>query len=499
MTSRATGRQYHVTRGSALNMAALVIQLWILMSVTASRERNEKQANKDFDNELNITSKEKVLIKKLIERYQRQGKEGRPVINTTDSVRVEFGLSLIQILDVDVKNQILKTNVWYEYSWQDVLLRWDKTQYENISDVRIPSDQIWLPDILLYNFADDRLREQRNALVVVQSDGTVLWMPQAILRSSCAFDTLYFPLDEQICILKFGSWTYNGFRLDIDFKSNRKMFEMGSYIKNHEWEIIENSGHKNIKKYTCCPEPYPDLKFVLRLRRRVAFYTLILIMPCALLSLLTMVIFWVPPESPAKLTLGMNIFLAFFVLLLLLADSTPKAAVTIPLIGAYFCLNMIMITMSEILACVVANMHFRGVRINRVPQCLRLVRLLDNGVDKRDCLDSECRSCGDPRGGRYTTAFQFPPIGDEFLAHSQANLQITEELRSIRELLEKVRDKKAKTEEKEKLAREWRVVAIVTDRIIFSVYVMINLMGLLVIFIWQIFRDELIVKGFNDM
>ncbi|CAG5115686.1 unnamed protein product, partial [Candidula unifasciata] len=68
-----------------------------------------------FDNELNITSKEKVLIKKLIERYQRQGKEGRPVINTTDSVRVEFGLSLIQILDVDVKNQILKTNVWYEY------------------------------------------------------------------------------------------------------------------------------------------------------------------------------------------------------------------------------------------------------------------------------------------------------------------------------------------------------------------------------------------------
>ncbi|GFS16087.1 neuronal acetylcholine receptor subunit alpha-4 [Elysia marginata] len=69
----------------------------------------------DFDNELNITSKEKILVRRLLSRYERQGKEGRPVVNTSDAVRVNFGLSLIQILDVDVKNQILKTNIWYEY------------------------------------------------------------------------------------------------------------------------------------------------------------------------------------------------------------------------------------------------------------------------------------------------------------------------------------------------------------------------------------------------
>lgn len=72
----------------------------------------------EFDDELNITSKEKILIKRLIERYARMGKEGRPVVNTSDAVRVDFGLSLIQILDVDIKDQVLKTNVWYEYvSW----------------------------------------------------------------------------------------------------------------------------------------------------------------------------------------------------------------------------------------------------------------------------------------------------------------------------------------------------------------------------------------------
>ena len=67
--------------------------------------------------------------------------------------------------------------------------------------------------------ADDRLKEQRSALAVISFDGGVLWMPQAILRSSCAFDILLFPLDEQTCLLKFGSWTYSGFKLDLYFKN----------------------------------------------------------------------------------------------------------------------------------------------------------------------------------------------------------------------------------------------------------------------------------------
>lgn len=42
--------------------------------------------------------------------------------------------------------------------------------------------------------------------------------------------------------------------------------------------------------------------------------------------------------------------------------------------GVYFCLNMVMITMSTVLTTVVANMFYRGVRINRAPKWLRVVR-----------------------------------------------------------------------------------------------------------------------------
>lgn len=44
-------------------------------------------------------------------------------------------------------------------------------------------------------------------------DGEVIWVPPAIYKFSCEMNVLYFPFDEQNCLLKFGSWTYNGLQV----------------------------------------------------------------------------------------------------------------------------------------------------------------------------------------------------------------------------------------------------------------------------------------------
>ena len=42
-------------------------------------------------------------------------------------------------IDLDEKNQLLKTNLWLEYYWFDDKVQWKPEQYGGIKDIRIPS------------------------------------------------------------------------------------------------------------------------------------------------------------------------------------------------------------------------------------------------------------------------------------------------------------------------------------------------------------------------
>lgn len=56
-------------------------------------------------------------------------------------------------------------------------------------------------------------------------NGLVEWKPPAIYKSSCVIDVEYFPFDEQTCVMKFGSWTYDGFQVSRDGRRRRRLNE----------------------------------------------------------------------------------------------------------------------------------------------------------------------------------------------------------------------------------------------------------------------------------
>lgn len=154
----------------------------------------------------------KRLYDDLLSNYNRLI---RPVVNNTETLTVYMGLKLSQLIEVNLKNQVMTTNLWVPQRWVDYKLRWDPDEYGGVEMLYIPSEHIWLPDIVLYNNWDGNYEVTLMTKATLKYTGEVFWEPPAIYKSSCEINVQYFPYDEQTCFMKFGSWTYNGAQVDL--------------------------------------------------------------------------------------------------------------------------------------------------------------------------------------------------------------------------------------------------------------------------------------------
>ena len=69
------------------------------------------------------------------------------------------------------------------------------------------------------------------------------------------------------------------------------------------------------------------------LQRRTLYYTYNVIIPCVMLSSLTLLVFWMSADSGEKVSLGLTVLLAFSVFMLLIAENMPATSNFVPLIG----------------------------------------------------------------------------------------------------------------------------------------------------------------------
>ncbi|XP_060581660.1 neuronal acetylcholine receptor subunit alpha-10-like isoform X2 [Ruditapes philippinarum] len=334
----------------------LVDILWILQFTPGCGDEMQQYCLSRFHDvpEEDMTQEQRLLYR-LMKSYDRAS---RPVFDAKQPVLIKLGISLTQVLDVDEKNQVLTTNVWLDQEWYDERLVWTNvSEFADINILRIPCDLIWLPDIILYNSVDNHNKGYMKSLAMVQKTGHVFWPPIVRMRSSCKMDITFFPFDDQICKMKLGSWAYDGFQVDV---SNRSLeIDLTNFVDNGEWTLINTKVQRNVIYYPCCPEPFPDVTFYVQLRRRVLYYFLNVIIPCMLLSSLTLTGFLLPPDSGEKITLGLTVLLAFSVFMLLIAENMPPTSEYIPLIGIYLTIIMAMSALSVVFSVFVLNFHHK--------------------------------------------------------------------------------------------------------------------------------------------
>ncbi|CAF0881176.1 unnamed protein product [Rotaria sordida] len=313
------------------------------------------------DRRQQFNSDESRLRSTLLERYVR---EARPVVNTTTVTIVDVGLTIIQVMGLDEQNQVMTTNVQVTLKWQDEHLQWLPSEYNDQHRTVFSVGEIWTPDIVLFNSAEVAYSQQReHYLLTVHWNGTVEWVFPDVFRSYCDVVITYFPFDKQNCTLEIQSWSRPSNELLVRHQP-QNLRQQNQYIRT-EWQVYE------IVVRNATTNRYLWLVFHINMKRNYQFYVNHMIFPFSILSCLTLFVFWLPPDSGEKITLTITILLALTVFLQLISNYTPKASSNLPIIGIYFNVNLILVLISVVLTVVVLNFHYRGPKKSRVPHWCR--------------------------------------------------------------------------------------------------------------------------------
>uniref|UniRef100_W5KEM5 5-hydroxytryptamine receptor 3A n=1 Tax=Astyanax mexicanus TaxID=7994 RepID=W5KEM5_ASTMX len=388
----------------------------------------------------------------------------RPVKDWRDSTMVAIDLMVYSILNVDEKNQVLTTYVWYRQQWIDEFLVWNPEDFDDVKKISMPTANVWVPDIVINEFVDVG-KSPDIPYVYVTSDGLVQNYKPIQVVTACSLNIYNFPFDIQNCSLTFQSWlhTINDINITLMRSPEEVKVDKSVFMNQGEWELLHV-----LSKYKCFSvdndDYYAEMKFHVVIRRRPLFYTVNLLLPSIFLMVMDIVGFYLPPDSGERVSFKITLLLGYSVFLIIVSDTLPATAIGTPLIGVYFvvCMALLVISLTETVL-IVRLVHKQDLQ-SHVPQwvknlvlekatvllCIRNKKFCSLLNRESDLPDME-RGLGMGMPVRDST----PPVMDNIL----------HEVSSIRQFLEK-------REASREIAKEWLQVGYVLDVLLFRVYLL---------------------------
>ncbi|XP_072014246.1 neuronal acetylcholine receptor subunit alpha-10-like [Amphiura filiformis] len=295
------------------------------------------------------SQKQTVAVKMLHHRlFDDYSNEFRPTHNSSTATKVIFRMIFRNLLDMNTREQRVAVGGWLKLTWTDEFLTWNPDDFDGLQRHTVPVSKIWSPDITLYDNADLSFeRYKADTVAQLYPDGTVIWYVPAIYTSTCIVRVRWFPFDVQVCEMIFGSWGYNGFEIDLYQETSLDASTM-RYLANGVWDMVAVRAKRLVVTYLCCPEPYPEIHYLLVFKRHAAFYIFYMVLPCLFLSILSLLVFYLPPDCGEKLTLSITNLLALVVFQQIIAENMPPSAEESPVIGTYFLCMIVMVCASVI-------------------------------------------------------------------------------------------------------------------------------------------------------
>lgn len=107
---------------------------------------------------------------------------------------------------------------------------------------------------------------------ILHSDGRVVWNPPAMFKSYCEIDVEYFPFDVQSCLMKFGSWTYDGHEVSVyTHLLSSSFFSFHESVSLEEASDIYSRGNRSLL-VPFLSHPLPTNKWMITFSLSLSFF-----------------------------------------------------------------------------------------------------------------------------------------------------------------------------------------------------------------------------------
>uniref|UniRef100_W5MSY2 5-hydroxytryptamine receptor 3A n=1 Tax=Lepisosteus oculatus TaxID=7918 RepID=W5MSY2_LEPOC len=325
----------------------------------------------------------------------------KPVRNWTTPVQLNITLTLYEIIGVDEKTHILQTYVWLRQFWDNEFLVWNPADFNGLSKVSIPVDNIWRPDLYVYEFVEEDLSPQI-PYMYVRNNGRITHDKPLRIVSSCNLDILYFPFDIQHCTLSLGPYLHTAKDLVLG------LHQTSEEITNESKENIQNKGEwelLRIDAYTSSwnnqGEEWSKVVFTVTIKRRPLLYLVNLVIPSAFLMGIDLFSFYLPVHQVDRGAFKMTLLLGYTVFLLIMNDLLPNNSGGTPIIGVYFSVCLALMVISLVETIFITNiLHQTRSKSPQVPMLLR--RVTYNIISRVICFSPSHRQAVSFKNKRNT-------------------------------------------------------------------------------------------------
>ncbi|XP_008294205.1 5-hydroxytryptamine receptor 3A-like [Stegastes partitus] len=299
-------------------------QTIIVYTLAVDGESSEKVCSyQDVLNYLNLTSNNELFSMT------------RPVKDHKQSTEVSLELLLYAILDVKEIDQTFVPYVWILMKWQNDYISWDPRDFCGITNVSLPTQVLWKPDLTIEEMIE-KDKAPPSPLLTIDYNGTVFVQNDQVLVSTCRMHVYKFPFDTQSCTLSFKSVVHSVTELRlVHHWSSSETTEWSRELMRTQYEWLFLNMKVTNKSVTMFGAEQDMIVYTISMKRRSLLYVINFLLPVFFFLCLDLASFLISDKGGEKLSFKVTVLLAVTVMQLILNEILPSSSNRIPLIVVY--------------------------------------------------------------------------------------------------------------------------------------------------------------------